>query len=316
MPSLPPHTRSVAFLAAAHALAFAATDSGLNLPSRLGEAMGSVVFACALVSVVMAWRRSTRRHIPLATLLVVVFTLFSPDSTRESDRRSMEADLAAMRGALEDPASAPKLASDAPWPSGSDARGLRAGRMIIQDQLGWMQSLAGSYRVGPGTEPEAWLSPAYLADAGRHPEVGDYYARYRDYTGRVAREFAPHFDSLANLHLEEAALSASGRRGYLSGIRGAMASRGAAFQAVETLCRDAVELHAFLVRVDPRVHLDPDGTTARFEDPRELEHAQTLIAALQAGAAALERTSGQRGAAFDSIRSVLLPTPKPAAGGL
>ncbi len=314
MPSLPAYTRSVAFLAAAHALAFAATDWGLNLPYRLGEAMGSTMFACALVSVVLAWRRSTRKHIPLATLLVVLVAVVYPDSTRASDRESVEADLAAMNGMLDDSVRVSTVAADAPWPAGSYARSVRATREASEDVRGWMDSLLAEYRIESVTDPEGWLSAPYLADAGRYPEVGDFYARYGEYMGRVRKEVAPRADSVARFHLEEAGLSANGQRSYLRGIRDGIASREGSFEAVQRLCRDAVELHAFLVRVDPRVHLDPDGATARFEDPAERKQAEALLQAVQAEAAALERLREQarrsRVAAFDSIRSLLPPTPE------
>lgn len=245
---------------------------------------------------------------------MVLVAVVHPDSTRASDRESVEADLAAMNGMLDDSVRVPPGAADAPWPAGSYARSVRATRETSEDVRGWMDSLLAEYRIDSVTDREGWLSAPYLADAGRYPEVGDFHARFGEYMGRVRQEIAPRADSVARFHLEKADLSAKGQRSYLRGIRDGIASREGSFEAVEKLCRDAVELHAFLVRVDPRVHLDPDGATARFEDSAELKQAEALLQAVKADAAALERLREQahrrRVAEFDSVRSLLRPTPE------
>jgi hypothetical protein len=147
----------------------------MHVDYRIGKAIWDLTLALAVASIVLVWRRSTRTHIPLATLALVGFMNRSLPTTSDEDRKTMEADIAAMRAMMADPQYAPVARDVVPEPSGSEARGIRAMLKATEDMRSWMLSLAEEYRFGPGKEPRAAFSPAYLADAGRHPEVGDYY---------------------------------------------------------------------------------------------------------------------------------------------
>lgn len=305
MASTPRWVRPAAFLTAALLFAFVMTDRGLEGAYRMGLASGSAGVALAVVGLGIGWRRSMRKHIPLGTLLLVV-PLSMGDSTRESDPQAMEADLVAIREMIQDPWATPADA-DRAYEGGSTARSVRALRRAAEDLAGWMRSLAGDYGVDPDREPDEWLSNPYLADAGRHPEVGDYYGRYCSYLRHVRREFMPRLDSLARHHLEQAALSARSRRAFLGGMQSSLGPSFGSLDATEQLCRDVAALHTFLVRVDPHVHLEPDGTV-RFENPLERKQANVLVKLLRTDAARLEQAQAEarrRGAAaFDRLRGM------------
>lgn len=307
MPAIPPRARHAGLLAGAVAFAFVTADRDLSFDFKLGQALAEFTVVLALVTLLMAWHRSTRARIPPVTLLGVI-ALYWLDSPGERDREVLQAEVAAMQSLLQDPWAERGVPGDSLQPAGSEAWTLRVTRKTLQDLAGWMRPLVAEYAAAPREAPGGWLSAAYLADAGRYPGVGRYFARCTTSTRRILREWEPRTDSVLRRHLADTYLSTRAaervRRGFPKGARGSLASTGTLGRQ-EQWCRAAADLHAFLVSVDARVHLDPDGRTLRFADPAENREASALLAAVRARALLLEDARARQRRETDALADSL-----------
>jgi hypothetical protein len=230
----------------------------------------SVVLACT----VCIWRRSTRRRIPGAALLTAVILV---PLVQAGEKTEVEKQFAALQDLAAD-TSNPVDTADTP-PEGSDARTLWATRKAMEDMVVHYESVARSHGVDTGTPPEAWLSAAYLADARRHPEVGSYFMRYQAYVREADSTLVPLLTKRMHARLVQSGLDASRVDRIMRGFAREAARRAERqqFASMLQLAEQALELDAYLVRADPRVHLDERTETALFDREAERLHVNGLI---------------------------------------
>jgi|GEM_PF-4858842 len=279
-PSRRPSRRKWLYIAAILLLGMVTAEpQAAGLAERRGEALGggiALLFTSfALVSVFYVWRTSTRPLIPGAALIAALLMV---PVMRIGDAQETEEQFAALQRLAEDSTSSPVSTVDAP-PRTSDARMLWATRKATEDLLAHHGALARSHGFDPDNPPDVWLSAAYLANARKHPEVGLYFTRYQAYVREADSTLIPVLTEQMRARLLESGLSRPQIDGFMRGFdRGAAQSaQRQTFASMLELTEQALQLDAYLVRVDPRVSLDAQAETALFDREAERLHVGDLL---------------------------------------
>ena len=244
-----------------------------SLAERRGEMVGAgianLLICLAVASVFYALRRSSEPRIARGAFIIAL-PLFLSDLAGKT--RETEEQFAALQR-LADSTLSPVDDGDEP-PGNTDARMLWAARKALEDLMAHQDALARSHGIELDKTPDGWLSAAYLADARKYPEVGPYLTRYQAYVRDADSTLVPVYTRQMRARLEQSGLAAPQIEGVMRGV-GKAAEQGAARQAFVSeleLAEQALELDAYLVRVDSRVHLDEQAETALFD--RESERLQ------------------------------------------
>jgi hypothetical protein len=249
-----------------------------SLAERRGEMVGAgianLLICLAVAFVFYAVRRSSEPRIARGAFItaVLMFLLDQAGNTRETKEQ-----FAALQR-LADSTTGPVEDADAP-PRDTNARMLWATRKALEDLLAHRDALARSHGIDLDEAPDGWLSAAYLADARNYPEVRPYLTRYQAYVRDADSTLIPVYTRRMRARLEQSGLAARHIEGVMRGAAKA-ADRGAARQAFASeleLTEQALELDAYLVRVDSRVNLDEQSETAIFDRESERLHVNQLL---------------------------------------
>jgi hypothetical protein len=240
----------------------------------VGEGIATLLICLAVASVFYALRRSSEPRIARGAFItaLVMLLLDQAGKTRETEEQ-----FAALQR-LADSTRGPVDDADAP-PRDTDARMLWATRKALEDLLAHQDALARSHGIDLDEAPDGWLSAAYLADARNYPEVRPYLTRYQTYVRDADSTLIPVYMRQIRARLEQSGLAARQIEGVMRGAARA-AERGAArlvFASELELTEQALELDAYLVRVDSRVHLDEQSETAMFDREAERLHVNQLL---------------------------------------
>lgn len=240
----------------------------------VGAGIANLLICLAVASVFYALRRSSEPRIARGAFIIALpmFLLDQAGKTRETEEQ-----FAALQR-LADSTMGPVDGADAP-PRDTEARMLWATRKALQDLLAHQDALARSHGIEFDKAPDGWLSAAYLADARNYPEVGPYLTRFQAYVRDADSTLVPVYTRQMRARLEQSGLAARQIEGVMRGV-GKAAERGAerqAFASMLELSERALELDAYLVRVDSRVHLDEQAETALFDQEAERLRVNQLI---------------------------------------
>jgi hypothetical protein len=261
-----------------------------------GDGIALVFMSVLTVGIFYVWRRSTRPLIPGAAFIASFFLCVINSS---ENKRETEEQFNALQH-LADSVSTP--AADRP-PRNDEARVLWATRKAMEDLLVHADSLARVYDVDPDNPPEEWLSPAYMADARRYPEVRTHFTRYRSFLQAYDSTMLDAITGRLRTRLLQSGLSQAQVDAFVhDGVKGATDTGERRRIKIELETVDqALEFHAYLVAVDSRVHLDEPGETAMFERDSELRHASTALERIQRLA---RESNAQRRNAADVFREL------------
>ncbi|HEX6373904.1 MAG TPA: hypothetical protein VF006_33555 [Longimicrobium sp.] len=253
-----------------------------SLSERRGEMFGGGIallfMSIVLASTVCIWRRSTRPLIPGAALILAVIMVPLMEAGKEMEAKEQFAALQNFADSLSNPVDT----ADAP-PRSNDARMLWATRKAMEDLVAHNDALARSHDVDPDNAPDAWLSAAYLADARRHPEVGTYFTQYLAYVREADSTLVPVLTERMRARLVQSGLSRSYIDGFMRGFGRSVARNAERKRLTASLefTHQALALHAYLISVDSRVHLDDAEEVALFEREADRLHAGELVDRIQ-----------------------------------
>lgn len=281
-------------------------DSAEQLGNLVGNGIGTLAISVALVALVLVWRPSTRSRIPGAAFVVAL--LLALISLGEATREKEEQFAALQR--LADSTVSPVHDSDPP-PRDTDARILWVSRKAMEDLLVWSDTLARAHGVDADNPPSEWLSAAYLADARKHPEVGTYFTRYQAYVREADSAFVPALTERMRVRLAQSGLGPGHAQAFMLGVGDAIADNGERkrLAAALELTRHALALHAYLVSVDSRAHLDDAEEAALFERDEERLHVNALLERIERLGAEIEAQQRRRREGIRDIgESMGIPT--------
>lgn len=146
-------------------------------------------------------------------------------------------------------------------------------RMLVEAPL-WEREVMKRHGAR-NRPPEAWGTSRYWANARSYPEVGTYVERRAAAIAEIEKTSAAWFDERVAALARESGLSPEEVRGiFPPGYGGAAADEA---QRANTM----LEIHRYLVRVDPRVH-HAGGTELRYEREEDVRRFRELLGKLDA----------------------------------
>jgi hypothetical protein len=244
----------------------------------IGAGVGMLLGSYLLASVFLAWSTRTRRFIPGTAFCLALMSFLGKMGSMEAVEET-EVQFAAMQRWADSLEIANLAEEDAP-PQTTEARVAWVARMAMQDMAEHVRARQQAHGIHGDTFPGAWGTAEYLANARAHPEIREYFTRYR--------AFIQELDSTEMTMLRdrtEFRMLQSGLRGQaFDGIRaGIQTSTDSLSDEVRKRSIDelawvnaGLELHDFLVRVDPRVRLDRESGLASFARQSEQNRAVEL----------------------------------------
>ena len=249
------------------------SSQGYYAGQVVGAGFGALLVSFTLAALLMGWRRSTRRLMP-GTACVIAILSFLGRTGREAAETDTQISALRQWTASPDLSTIPK--SDPP-PKAHDARVVWARRKALQDIADHERVLEESHGIDPQTAPAAWLTAPYLADAGKHPEVREYFTRYQGFLRERDSTYLPVLAERTEARLRGAGLPRWEIEEIMLKVRNHIeeSSPGLRRQTADQLATAAaaLELHAYLERVDPRVHLEAATGNVRFANEAERTQA-------------------------------------------
>lgn len=245
----------------------------------IGGGIGAVVSTYMIAALLLAWSRRTRRFVPGTAFTLALVTsagkLTSPDAAGSAG---------AQPGAF--------TANDPPSLE-TRARVDLAGQRARDDMEAHLRVVAARHGVDPAGAPPEWLSPAYIADARKHPRVHDYFTRYRQYLHEADSTSQTVFIDALRMRLwQESGLKRTEMDEILNAVREDLAREAPAMRLrsrnEHALITAALDLHAYLEGVDPRVDLDEAENVARFARDAERVRAIELAGEVEQWSAAVK----------------------------
>jgi hypothetical protein len=247
---------------------------GAAVGEIIGGGIGALLFTYLLAALFLAWSKRTRRFIPGTAFAFALMTALDETGGTESAGEK-EAQLASMQRWADSLGTSHFAEEDAP-PRSTDGRMAWATRKTLEDMVEHTQARQRAHGFHPDTFPVAWGTAEYVANARKHPEIREYFTRQQ--------AFIQEMDSTEMTVLRdrmEFRLLQSGLRGrvvedVLAEMRAdSLSAEGRRRSANEiSLVTAGLEMHDFLVRVDARVHLDPEDGLAQFD--RRSEHNRLI----------------------------------------
>ncbi|HEX2080319.1 MAG TPA: hypothetical protein VHG08_21640 [Longimicrobium sp.] len=159
--------------------------------------------------------------------------------------------------------------------------------------------------MNPDTAPAVWMTAAYFADARRYPEVQEYFTRFRRFLQEMDTTEMPVIQHRMELRMLQSGLSKPMVEEATAGVHATLMElapdRRRRSEDMLAMVAGALDLHAFLVGVDSRVHLDEEADIARFLRPDEQRRATEMIREVERLMAVVE---GQRAASRGRMRDV------------
>ena len=171
------------------------------------------------------------------------------------------------------------------------------------DAVGFLNDLTVAIRevarrngFDPSAAPSGWLEPEYIAAARKRPDIREYFRRKSAY----AADLSAHMDSIATAvidrQLSEAGYPADEREemkaAFLRGFDRSSDKQRVILQTMQRQARMALTLHAFLVKADPYVKLDPKTKHVLFTRPRDHRRYNELAYAIDAANGLLAQAAG------------------------
>jgi hypothetical protein len=247
-----------------------ARADGYLVGGIIGGGLGAVLGTYLLAAAILWWSTRTRRFIPgTAFVFALVTSLDDLPVPDAMDRTGAPA--AAVQALAEHP-------ENAPPPQGSKARSQWAMQRAGEDMAAHRLTRAASHGLDLGTAPAGWLSAAYMADAGTHPQVHDYFTRYRQYQQEMDTTSVTVYLDAMGTRLRQSGLGSLQVEGELETVRKEMDGEAPEIRRrsenEHALITAALELHAYLEDVDPRVHLDEGGTVRFARDAERIRAFQ------------------------------------------
>jgi len=157
---------------------------------------------------------------------------------------------------------------------------------ILKDLAAAFEEVANRNGYHMGEKIEGWPELPYVASASGRPDVAEYFAHRQAY----AVDLSAHMDSIAAIVVKRR-LDAAGypvlegdsmRTAFLVGFHKNAAKQQVLFDAMRRQCRVALTLHAFLVKIDPHVRLDPKSNKLVFDRPADKRRFDELAIAVDA----------------------------------
>ena len=189
-------------------------------------------------------------------------------------------------------------------PSGRKARMVWIARQMVMETPLYSREVGARHGIDPDRLPEAWGTSRYLADAGKHPEVGRYWEAYVAYLAEVRRTFPAWSEARMQALGRQAKLSGRDRDDMVQGLRESLA-HGDQFAAPSEAAAAALALHRFLVRVDARIDYDPRSDMAMFGDEADLAEANRLQARVVAAGQAVQEAQRRARTLPESLARIL-----------
>ena len=222
------------------------------------------------------WSTRTLRFIPGTAFVLALLTCLD-DLPDPGDVDGPGAQPGAVQALTE-------YSADAAPPQGSRARAQWAKQRAGEDLQAYLDGRAASHGLGPNSLPAEWLSPAYMADAGRHPQVRDHFTRYREYQQEMDTASVTVYLEATRTRLRQSGLRELQVEGVMDAVRKEMHAEAPEIrrrsETEHALISAALDLHAYLEDVDPRVHLD-EGGSVRFSQDAERTRAFFLAGEVQ-----------------------------------
>jgi hypothetical protein len=238
--------------------------------------------------------------------LCALIALFLFRSSQAAGRRATEKDEVAreeehMRRVLawlpDTSASAPVPESPPPPTSARAKRMWVSGRMLVERKV-WERAVMERHGLRGYSEPAAWGTPRYWANARAYPEVGTYVE------GRAAVMAEIEKTSAAWMEARTAALARESGMPARE-IRAIFPPEFAGAALDEARLADAMlQTHRQLVRIDPRVH-HAGGNELRYEREADLQRVDELMATLNDATADYRQARARRYATETAVLSRL-----------
>ena len=306
-------TSQVLAAALAMYLAVLGSDSQV-LPAfmRSGSVVGAAVAPLLLSALFLAWTRGTREWIPFLALGFSVLTLLGgpPGGARGGSETGQEVLSTRGGGSVPRPGAKPRK------PSGREGKVAWATNRMMEDITAFEWEAAGRHGVKMNRPPSSFMTPGYIASAGSHPAVMDYWRRM----DALLEELQRTQDGVAAAKLEararEAGLSPREIDAMVRGSRERMEQLNQARRRHQALGREvagaAQALHRHLVSVDARVRLESGSGTVLFESEADAKRLERLAERLRAASEALARHDREQyRAARNALRVQLYRTSFP-----
>lgn len=189
-------------------------------------------------------------------------------------------------------------------PSDRNAKMVWIARQIVTETPLYSREVGARHGIDPDRLPEAWGTSRYMADAGKHPEVGKYWEAYVAYMDEIRRSYPGWCEARIHALGRQARLSGRLRDQMIQGMRQSL-ERQDQFAPAATTAAAALDFHRFLVRVDDRVHYDADRDMAMFDEDADLEEANRLQARVNEAAQAVQEAQRRARMLPDSLARIL-----------
>ncbi len=225
-----------------------------------------------------------RRAVRLCAAPLVVLAVAACDSA--ADREEMRNEANALRGDVEKMVEGMESgtpvagATDIPMPRGEEARAMWVLRQVMAEIPAYVDSLSKHHGVNINVLPAAWQTPEYLAGASAHPEVRDYFVRYKAYLDAAVVGMPQHVRARMHALVRQAGLNSVLENRALEGFNKTYPESADLLNSTGRAVVAAIAYHDFLAQVDPRVSVE--GGQAMFQNDSDLSRAQELEGAMMA----------------------------------
>jgi hypothetical protein len=259
---------------------------------------GALLGLVAIAGLFTIWRASTRPYLPIVGALIGLVTA-GTDMARERDEREQaRQSFDEVRSSVElllEGGSPGSLSSPSEPPADRAARMVWAVNQIFATLPQLVDSIGRFHGVDLENPPDALGTARYLANAGSHPEVEQYWIRM----AAVSEDIQEHLPALISAKARDIALRADLPPTFMGGVETGLARSQESTVATWALNKEMTQLgleaHRYLVRVDSRVDYDAEADIARFRRDGELNEANRLLLRFEEAAARLEAQHHEQG---------------------
>lgn len=168
---------------------------------------------------------------------------------------------------------------------------------ILSDLAAAFDEVARQKGFDRNEDLDGWLEPTYLAFPSKRPDVAEHFVRQEAY----ASYLEAHIDSIVTTVVQRR-LEAAGypvldqekmREAFLRGFHKSGAKQRVVLSTMRRQARLALALHEFLLKVEPRVAIDPKSQGLVFERALEKRRYHELEVAIDTANEELAKAAGQ-----------------------
>lgn len=267
----------------------------------IGGGVGLLVVSYVIAALFLGWSGSTRKRIPGAAFVLAMVSLLGSALNQAGTNAQPEGaqQLTGGPGTVQAPENDP--------PAGNGARRDWATRRAGDDMQAHIVARAAHHGVDPQAPPAGWLSAAYLADPGKHGHVPEHFTRYRRFLQELDTTLVSVFIDATQVRLRQSGLGEPQVERIMAEVREEMDQEAPAIRRESeselALVSAALDLHAYLERIDPRVHLDEAAGAARFARESERTRAFQLVDEVRRSAIVVDSLKAARRARLASEES-------------